>query len=353
MTATESSVPGTGDGEQTQTAASKGTASGKSQIKGRTIRKCRTQKSLDPLQLLSLVVVNSTADGVDLGKLSADGNENGQVGTRAGSKFLCTICGSTFGRRCELKRHIGEVHMINGGRRFRCTHPSCVKSFTRKDALVKHNAVKHQGKRRFICPTCSEKFTSRYDLSRHGVRVHSSVKKRFTCEFCNAGFSQKSQLTMHKGRVHSPRSHNSSVGMSCSTTGSISCESRIDSDLSLSANSYDHKASGIDSLATVAAALVIARDSGSGVPQVDASKIGGGTIKARESEKEAESVCYGAEALLTAAAALQPASFSEGHENDAEDAESKCTSGTIGWSRSMGLGSNTLSDCYSMDSDKA
>lgn len=118
------------------------------------------------------------------------------------SKLLCPLCTSTFGRRCELKRHIAEVHTLAGARRFVCKHPNCTKSFTRKDALAKHEIVKHQGKRRFQCDTCGEKFTSRYDLRRHKVRVHSNVKKRFTCEFCSAGFSQKSQLTMHKGRVH-------------------------------------------------------------------------------------------------------------------------------------------------------
>ena len=55
-----------------------------------------------------------------------------------------------------------------------------------------------------FCSTCSERFISRSDLSRHNIRVHSNVKKRFKCEFRSAGFSQKSQLTMHKGRVHVP-----------------------------------------------------------------------------------------------------------------------------------------------------
>lgn len=118
-------------------------------------------------------------------------------------KHGCPLCVSTFGRRCELKRHVSEVHTLSGGRRFGCRVAGCGKSFTRKDALAKHGVVKHLGKRRFVC-ACGEKFTSRYDLSRHGVRVHSDVKKRFTCEFCAAGFSQKSQLTMHKGRVHDP-----------------------------------------------------------------------------------------------------------------------------------------------------
>lgn len=355
MTATEAKLREKGEkgAEETgESAVSRGVSNGKAQLKGRTIRKCRTQKLIDPLQLLTLVVASNTADGVDLGKLGVNGREDGGIGTRAGPKFLCTICASTFGRRCELKRHIGEVHMINGARRFKCTHPSCVKSFTRKDALVKHNAVKHQGKRRFVCPTCSEKFTSRYDLSRHAVRVHSSVKKRFTCEFCNAGFSQKSQLTMHKGRVHSPQSQNSSMGMTSSTSGSISCESRVDSEATLGTSLNECKAFGIDSLATVAAALAAERDA-------KPEGTGCGARKARRCQKKelkkAEgAACYGAATLLTAAAVLQPdLNSADSYGGGMEDAGSKCTSESIGWGRSNCAGVSISSDCYSMDSDKA
>lgn len=327
------------------TGATKGATNGKSQLKRKTIRKCRTQKVIDPLQLLTIVLASNTAEGVDLEKLGVNGTEDEGIGRRAGPKFLCTICASTFGRRCELKRHIGEVHMINGERRFRCTHPSCMKSFTRKDALVKHDAVKHQGKRRFVCPTCSETFTSRYDLSRHSIRVHSSVKKRFTCEFCNAGFSQKSQMTMHKGRVHSPRSQNSSVGMTTSTTEYNSSESRVDSEVNLAAmNMTGYQASDIDSLSTVAAALAGERDA---KPKELESR--------KEEKKKVEKAgTFGAEVLLSAATVLQSGSGGNTQYGAGiEDAESKCTSGSIGWVRSNCVGMSTSSDCYSMDSDKA
>eukprot|EP00177_Eucheuma_denticulatum_P002924 GFKZ01005254.1.p2 GENE.GFKZ01005254.1~~GFKZ01005254.1.p2 ORF type:complete len:270 (-),score=27.54 GFKZ01005254.1:2154-2963(-) len=156
-----------------------------------------TPQTKDPLHLLALVVATHRP----------------QQTTSPPSKLVCPLCASTFGRRCELKRHISEVHTPQGPRRFTCKHPTCTKSFTRKDALAKHDIVKHQGKRRFVCPVCSEKFTSRYDLGRHKIRVHSNVKKRFTCEYCAAGFSQKSQLTMHKGRVHATAKAHSHVSI--------------------------------------------------------------------------------------------------------------------------------------------
>lgn len=158
-----------------------------------------TTTTTSTLSTVSTVTSATLAMSASSGGTSRDTKRNRASATAVHS---CTICGSNFGRRCELKRHLSEVHTAGGARRFRCNVPDCGKSFTRKDALVKHHAVKHQGKRRFVCTRCNEKFTSRYDLSRHTIRVHSNVKKRFTCEFCDAGFSQKSQLTMHKGRVH-------------------------------------------------------------------------------------------------------------------------------------------------------
>lgn len=246
--------------------------------------KKRRGSKLDPLQLLTFVVTSPA---------SAAAAARGKT---VGGKQICTFCASTFGRRCELKRHISEVHSAGGARRFRCTVHGCEKSFTRRDALVKHHTVKHQGKRRFICPKCSEKFTSRYDLSRHSIRVHSNVKKRFTCEFCAAGFSQKSQLTMHKGRVHATGKQTQSDNVS--TASAISTYSSMPS-------------SSIDSLAAVAAAAALADQAAC-------------RIAARPmSTSEAEAAAMAADTLLEAAAVLQP--ISSGDNKHDQDTERHCT----------------------------
>lgn len=254
----------------------------------RADRRRRTPKTSDPLQLLALVV----------------------AANRPPSKLICPLCASTFGRRCELKRHIAEVHNLAGARRFACKHPACGKSFTRKDALAKHDIVKHQGKRRFVCPTCSEKFTSRYDLSRHNVRVHSNVKKRFTCEFCAAGFSQKSQLTMHKGRVHSAAKTPAWTPPPSRPHTPDSAESR----------------SSIDSLAAVAVAIAKEEESNAmrysqfsidsfrlststhGPPSQNRAAVDHLTSSAKRTtpKEEAAAAALAADTILEAAAALQP-----------------------------------------------
>lgn len=254
----------------------------------RADRRRRTPKTSNPLQLLALVV----------------------AATRPPSKLICPLCASTFGRRCELKRHVAEVHNLAGARRFACKYPACGKSFTRKDALAKHDIVKHQGKRRFVCPTCSEKFTSRYDLSRHNIRVHSNVKKRFTCEFCAAGFSQKSQLTMHKGRVHS----------AAKTPASTPPPSRPCTPESVESHS------SIDSLAAVAVAIAKEEEniamlhsqsainsprfspSTHGPPSRNRAAVDHPVSPAKRTtpKEEAAAAALAADTILEAAAALQP-----------------------------------------------
>lgn len=222
---------------------------------------------------------------------------------------MCSLCASTFGRRCELKRHVAEVHTQNGARRFRCTHPACNKSFTRRDALAKHHVVKHQGKRRFICPTCSEKFTSRYDLSRHTIRVHSNVKKRFTCEHCAAGFSQKSQLTMHKGRVHASRpttpqplqSHCENVDLPSSgaATEADECMSQCNMQI-------DTAPGAIDSLAAVAVAMAQEDGANQSRRKPPNEKILHIKQEPTHAISEVEAAVRAADAFLEAAAVLQP-----------------------------------------------
>lgn len=248
-------------------------------------------------------------------KASSSGEQLVAVVVGASAKFVCPLCASTFGRRCELKRHVHEVHALSGGRRFRCKHASCPKSFTRKDALAKHDMVKHQGKRRFVCDTCSEKFTSRYDLTRHNVRVHSNVKKRFTCEVCAAGFSQKSQLTMHKGRVHAPTSSGARV-----------------------AQQQRRPASPMDSLA--AAAVAVARQEAA-----DKSRRHGTPSRKREAEqasaqkdiRSAEVGARNALALLQAAAVLQPPHECQGEESTCTTVLTEATRAESGPSTTTGL----------------
>jgi hypothetical protein len=99
---------------------------------------------------------------------------------------------------------LGAAAALAAGRLV-CPSPDCDKSFSRKDALAKHQVSKHRGgPRRFICRICTEKFTSYWDMRRHDTRVHSCLPKAFMCPHCGAGFSQKSQLTMHRQRVHNP-----------------------------------------------------------------------------------------------------------------------------------------------------
>ncbi|KAL2009354.1 hypothetical protein VTN00DRAFT_7548 [Thermoascus crustaceus] len=50
--------------------------------------------------------------------------------------YGCEICGRSFGRRTDLKRHIDSIH--HGTRRFGCEQ--CGRRFTRQDTLTRHCA---------------------------------------------------------------------------------------------------------------------------------------------------------------------------------------------------------------------
>ncbi|KAI8995836.1 hypothetical protein BC832DRAFT_525891, partial [Gaertneriomyces semiglobifer] len=52
--------------------------------------------------------------------------------------FQCELCPSAFGRRHDLKRHV-RIHL--GIRPYECG--TCGRSFTRVDALNRHNVVKN------------------------------------------------------------------------------------------------------------------------------------------------------------------------------------------------------------------
>lgn len=251
-------------------------------------RRRAAAKSTDPLELLAVVV--------------------GAV--RAPHKFVCPICASTFGRRCELKRHVSEVHTLEGARRFACKYPACEKSFTRKDALAKHEMVKHQGKRRFVCPTCCEKFTSRYDLSRHNVRVHSNVKKRFTCEFCAAGFSQKSQLTMHKGRVHSDAKTPTPTPPTSRPRSPEHTERRTSMDslaaVAVAMAKEEEKQAKRRKLARNTTDMQLCSRNGPPSPQRAAGDHRTSFANRSTLKEEAAAAALAADALLEAAAALQP-----------------------------------------------
>ena len=107
----------------------------------------------------------------------------------------------TTGYRDNLKYHIAQLH--NEDKPITCS--ICLSEFARKDALAKHVAIVHEGKRKqYKCSTCNEIFNEKIKLTKHTVFVHEKGHggKAHFCKLCDERFTFKSQLVKHRLFVH-------------------------------------------------------------------------------------------------------------------------------------------------------
>ena len=128
-------------------------------------------------------------------------------------RAACTICGTSFGRISDLKRHIETVHEgkrkkrersyapVHQANKTQC--PICSGYFGRKTDLKRHMETVHEGKRTH-CPQCSASFARKTDLKRHIETVHEGKKAQ--CPICSASFSRQTDLKRHVESVHEGKS---------------------------------------------------------------------------------------------------------------------------------------------------
>ncbi|XP_029561251.1 zinc finger protein 160-like [Salmo trutta] len=104
--------------------------------------------------------------------------------------FICSLCGKSFHRHCQLEAH---QHSHAGVKPYRCLE--CGKSFTQKNRLKSHQSV-HTGERPFSCRLCGKMFTRQDNCQRH-ERFHSG-QKPFSCVQCGKSFTVLSNLKLHQ-----------------------------------------------------------------------------------------------------------------------------------------------------------
>lgn len=158
----------------------------------------------------------------------------------------CNICGKTFGRKDNLRRHIKKKHKVAGprgsyllvrhkltGYRKRksskehiCYNCPLLKKFKSAYNLKRHKKI-HTGeeniirnnnaylqvspedlkRRRVLCHICSDQFTCIQNLREHMVRAHDS-NKIHPCQNCEKAFSSRKKLNLHRKDTHNQRTHN-------------------------------------------------------------------------------------------------------------------------------------------------
>ncbi|XP_060873977.1 zinc finger protein 514-like [Metopolophium dirhodum] len=107
--------------------------------------------------------------------------------------YECCICGQTFCKKHNLKRHI----MANTCKKqYKCG--ICDKGFSRNYNLTRHLRI-HTGEKPHKCRTCDRAFSRAKALSIH-MRTHTGEKPH-KCRTCDRAFAQAVNLSTHM-RTH-------------------------------------------------------------------------------------------------------------------------------------------------------
>ncbi|XP_015237172.1 PREDICTED: zinc finger protein 691-like [Cyprinodon variegatus] len=108
--------------------------------------------------------------------------------TKRGS-LNCDICGRSFKRRYNMKRHYTSH---TGEKPFLCQ--TCGKGFSTMGSLEYHIRT-HTGERPFPCQICKKGFSSMSNLKDH-IRTHTG-ERPFSCGTCGKRFSKVYNLNVH------------------------------------------------------------------------------------------------------------------------------------------------------------
>ena len=106
--------------------------------------------------------------------------------------YKCDICQKEFSKINCLKRHIRYNHGKDGGEK--CQFCSC--ECRNMSNCKRHEDVVHKGIKKYICETCDDSFTTRYQLLGH-KRAHHTTSK-LQCASCNKNFTLHGNLTQHE-----------------------------------------------------------------------------------------------------------------------------------------------------------
>ncbi|ODM87160.1 putative zinc finger protein [Orchesella cincta] len=90
-------------------------------------------------------------------------------------------------------------------KQFKC--PECDKSYSRKDAMLRHLKSIHEDPVVYLCKVCSVNYNLKSNLKQHMKRKHNSVtsdekQRPFKCDECSKQFTMKKNLYQHCRKFH-------------------------------------------------------------------------------------------------------------------------------------------------------
>ena len=161
--------------------------------KVRTIRKAGKSLLKSNICAVEVIeVINSAPTAHDKNHHLEMANSVNTVTVVGPTRFSCCLCGKTFSRSNDLRRH---TLLHSGERRFSCSF--CDMKFVARGDLNKHVRC-HTGEKPYLCQytNCSRAFSQKGDLSKH-LRIHLGAKPH-ECDQCGYKCIQKSDLKNHQ-----------------------------------------------------------------------------------------------------------------------------------------------------------
>ncbi|KAG9274169.1 zinc finger protein 184 [Astyanax mexicanus] len=135
------------------------------------------------------------------------------------SLHLCKLCGHSFNRASDLRRHHSQQHRSNAAKASSSGRPAkkqlfppgcspyhcneCGRDFNRMENLKTHLRI-HTGERPYACSVCGVRFRHSGALTRH-FRIHTG-EKPYVCGQCGKRFRNCGGLRFHQ-KSHSRDRH--------------------------------------------------------------------------------------------------------------------------------------------------
>ena len=110
---------------------------------------------------------------------------------------MCDLCGKGCADIYKLKRHLNEVHVLEGYQ-FDCKQ--CPQKFKDKYRLHEHIKSFHEGVK-FKCESCGKEFNRKQVMRIHFKYVHGG-KRNFPCQMCPHKANRKQDLKKHIKSIH-------------------------------------------------------------------------------------------------------------------------------------------------------